>query len=79
MASDWTAACHLPIIDHVWKCMLTNIDVNTLRLRQNDWHFQMHFFCNENEWIWIKISLKFVSKGPIKNNLALVQIMVNLF
>ena len=32
-------------------------------------------FLNENVWILIKISLKFVSKGPINNIPALVQIM----
>ena len=37
-------------------------------------HFQIIFF-NENVWIWIKISLKFVPKGPINNIPALVQIM----
>ena len=31
-----------------------------------------HFFLNENVWIPIKISLKFVPKGPIDNKLALV-------
>ena len=31
----------------------------------------MHFQCN----VWIRISLKFVPDGPIKNNPALVQIM----
>ena len=30
----------------------------------------------ENVWILIKISLKFIPKGPINNILALVQIMV---
>ena len=33
------------------------------------------FFFNENVRISLKISLKFVSKGPINNILALVQIM----
>ena len=39
-------------------------------------HFQMHFL-NENVLISIRISLKFVLKGPINNIhvLALVQIM----
>ena len=37
-------------------------------------HFQMHFL-NENIWISIKISLKFIPKGPINNIQALVQIM----
>ena len=32
-------------------------------------------FLNENVWILIKISLKFVPKGPIINIPALVQIM----
>ena len=32
-------------------------------------------FLNENVWIQIKISLKLVPKGPIKNNPALVRIM----
>ena len=30
---------------------------------------------NGCHWIWIKISLKFIPKGPINNNPALVQIM----
>ena len=32
-------------------------------------------FLNENVWIPIKISLKFVPKGPINNNPALLQVM----
>ena len=35
----------------------------------------MHFLENENVWIPIKISLKFVPTGPINNIPALVQIM----
>ena len=35
------------------------------------WHFEIHFR-NENSWISINISLKFVHKGPIDNKLALV-------
>ena len=38
------------------------------------WQFQTYFFFNENVWISIKISLKFVPKGPIDIP-ALVQIM----
>ena len=53
--------------------------LNTLRL----WQYGRHFpddilrciFLNENVWISIKISLKFVPKGPINNIPALVQIM----
>ena len=53
--------------------------VNTLRPRQNGRHFAddifKRFFLNENVWIPIKISLKFVPKDPIDNIPALVQIM----
>ena len=52
---------------------------NTLRPRQDGRHFADDIFkCiffNENVWIPIKISLKFVPKGPINNIPALVQIM----
>ena len=37
-------------------------------------HFQLHFF-NENVWISIEISLHFISKGPIDNKPALVEVM----
>ena len=51
----------------------------TLRLRQNGCHFTDDIFkcifLNENVSIAIKISLKFVPKGPINNIPALVQIM----
>ena len=53
--------------------------VNTLRPRLNGRRFPDDIFkcifLNENVWISIKISLKFVPKGPINNNPALVQIM----
>ena len=52
---------------------------NTLRPRQNGRHFAddifKRIFLNENIWILIKISLKFVPKGSINNIPALVQIM----
>ena len=52
---------------------------NTLRPRQNGRHFPddnlKHIFLNENVWISIKISLKYVPRGPINNIPALVQIM----
>ena len=55
------------------------IGVNSLRPRQNGRHFADDIFkcifLNENVWIPIKISLKFVPKGPIDNIPALVQIM----
>ena len=53
--------------------------INKLRPRQNGRHFAddifKYIFLNENAWITIKISLKFVPKGPINNILALIQIM----
>ena len=53
--------------------------VNTLRSRQNGRHFADDIFkcifLNENVSISIKISLKFVRKGPMDNIPALVQIM----
>ena len=57
-----------------------NIDTfNTLRPRQKGRHFPddifKWIFLNENVWISITISLKFVPKGPINNIPALVQIM----
>ena len=52
---------------------------NTLRPRQNGRRFAddvfKGIFLNENVWILIKISLKFVPKGPINNIPALVLIM----
>ena len=52
---------------------------NTLKPRQNCRHFPDDIFkrilLNENIWNWLKISLKFVPKGPIYNIPALVQIM----
>ena len=53
--------------------------VNTLRPRQDGRQFPDDIlkciFLNENVWITIKISLKFVPKGPINNTPAMVQIM----
>ena len=56
-----------------------HVCLNTLRPWQHGRHFADDIFkcifLNENVWIPIKISLKFVSKGPIHNIPALVQIM----
>ena len=74
---------------HIWislalctNCILLFVVsemLNTLRLRQNGRRFAddtfKRIFLNENARISIKISLKFVPKGPINNNPALVQIM----
>ena len=57
----------------------TILRVNTLRPRQNGRRFAddtfKRIFFNENVRISIKISLKFVPKGPISNIPALVEIM----
>ena len=73
-------ACLIRLIIRVmaaWSRFLTG--VNTSRPRQNGRRFAddtfKRIFLNENVRISIKISLKFVPKGPINNNPALVQIM----
>ena len=61
----------------VWLCVTRSF--NSLRPGQNGRHFAddtlKRFFPNENVWISIKISLKFVPKAPINNIPSLVQIM----
>ena len=67
-----------------WTCLCIDVfhlllSLNTLRPRQNgrpsaDDIFKC-IFLNENVWIPIKISLKFVPKGPINNIPAMVQII----
>ena len=55
------------------------VHLNTLRPRQNGFHFAddifKGIFMHENVWISLKISLNFVPKVPINNISALVQIM----
>ena len=73
------------ILDNTWKTACFEIGcswielLNILRPRQNGRHFAddifKYIFLNENVWIPIKISLKFVPKGRINNIPALVQIM----
>ena len=59
--------------------LITKMAINSLRPRQNRCHFADNIFkcnfLNENVWIPMKISLKFVPKGPIDNIPALVQII----
>ena len=71
-------------MDHRWAIVRLSNDslhiwFDTLRPRLNGRHFADDIFkcifLNENAWIAIKISLKFVPKGPISNIPALVQIM----
>ena len=76
---------HLHLVRLHWiKCiwydfMIFSLNINTLRLRQNGRHFADYMFkwifLNENIWILLKISLKFVPKVWINNIPALVQIM----
>ena len=58
---------------------LRTFDINTLWTRQNGRYFADDIFkcifLKENIWIFIKISLKFFSKGPFNNIPALVHIM----
>ena len=60
--------------------MMSVFTINTLRPRQSRLQFADDtfkcIFCNENVWIPIQISLKFVPKGSINNITASVQIMV---
>ena len=59
---------------------ITQFQMIISRPRQTGRHFADDIFkcifLNENVWIPIKISLKFVPKCPINNNPSLVQIMV---
>ena len=75
----------LLIIDYSFRDYMTHIsgianDINILGSRQNGRYFAdgifKCIFLNENIWISIEISLKFVPKSPINNIPALVQIMV---
>ena len=64
----------------MYGCVLSTVaSVDTLRTRQNGRNFPEDIFkcifLNENVSILIKISLKFVPKGPINNIPALVQTM----
>ena len=67
-----------PILFGQRNCTLI---LNTWRTRQNRCHFPDDVFkcnfLNENVWIPITISLKFVPKGTINNIPALFQIMAS--
>ena len=62
------ATDHIVVVCNILK---HNVLLNTLRPRQNDHRFAddtfKRIFLNENVRISIKISLKFVPKGPINN------------
>ena len=80
--SDWLAVNKLTLNASETKFMLFHNyqkSINTLRPRQNGRHFTddtfKHIFLNDNVWISLKISLKFVPRVRINNIPALVQIM----
>ena len=61
-------------------CLGLNVfNILRLKVKQKGWHFPddifKWIFLNENIWIWLNISLKFVPKDPINNIPALVQKM----
>ena len=67
--------CGLDHILNILEKICYKIAFITSRPRQNWRHFAdnifKYIFLNESVWIAIKISLKFVPKGPINNNPAL--------
>ena len=69
----------LTVIIHLYVSHVDSTGVNPLRPRQNGCHFPddifKRIFLNENVWISLKISVKFVPKVPINNIPELVQIM----
>ena len=81
----WNCNVLLPLKIIDMECINSTIStydlrmINTLRPRQNGSHFADDIFkcifLNENVWFRIKISLKFVPKGPINIIPSLVQIM----
>ena len=90
VAGTFTNLMHTHITPHVIVCAYesthfpryqnyTGNQLDTLRPRQNDRLFPDDIFkcifLNENVWISLMISLKFVPKVPINNIPALVQMM----
>ena len=73
---EWCPLVSDECLNHEWSMELP---VNTWRPRQNGRHFPdgifKWIFLNENVWISINISLKFVPRGPINNIPTLVQVM----
>ena len=72
------------LICHLWEVrrhspMVADGQFRTLMSRQNGRHFTVDIFkcifLNENVWISLKITLRFVPKVPVNNIPALVQIM----
>ena len=75
----WNLVHALPRPNLGWLQISASQLFNTLRPRQNGRRFAAdtfkRIFLNENVLIPVKISLKFVPKGPINNTPALVRIM----
>ena len=64
--------------DFFWVNKLVNSTIVEICMPHKEDTFiglEDHYQLNENAWIAIKISLKFVPKGPINNIPELVQIM----
>ena len=61
------------------KMVAFDVQVNTLRPRKNGRHFPDDIlkciFLNENESIWLKVSLQLLLKGLVDNIPSFVQIM----
>ena len=79
LLSDWWGMDLHLFVRQTLHVLHTSLVINTLRPRQNGRQFADDtckcIFLNENVSISIKISLKFIPKGPIDNIPALVQIM----
>ena len=81
LGQHWFMPWHVPWqhLNHHWHTIHGALWHSLKTLRQNGHHFADDvfkcIFWNENVWISLKISLKFVPKGPINNIPALVQIM----
>ena len=73
--------CFRVCINFIRVALIWNdrLSIKSMRPRQDGRHFPddilIWIFLNENVWITIEISLKFVPKGPINNIPSLVQIM----
>ena len=78
-ALSWYPGCTISTHVQVPWLPLVCCQLNTLRPGQNGLHFAddifKRIFLNENVRISLTISLRFISKGPINNIPALVQIM----
>ena len=75
---NWSIGNLILLIKHLFIEMAQVSFFNSLRPRQDGRHFAdifRYIFLNENVWISINISLKFVPNGQNNNILALVQIM----